>query len=152
MVNLLQDFKDFLRLLNSHGVEYLLVGGYAVCFHGYPRYTSDMDIWIAVEQSNAVRMVAALREFGFDLPGLTTAMFLQETRMTQLGREPVKIEILNKISGVTFSEARQRSAVYQVENLSIPVIGLSDLRANKLASGRLKDLADLENLPSPPHI
>lgn len=150
MVKLPQDFKDFLKLLNSHSVDYLLVGGYAVCFHGYPRYTGDMDIWIAVEDANAAKMVKALREFGFDTPGLSKDLFLQETRMTQLGREPVKIEILNRISGVAFAEARQRCVTYQMGDLSIPVIGLSDLRANKLASARPKDLADLDNLPSPP--
>jgi len=150
MVKLPQDFKDFLKLLNSHGVDYLLVGGYAVCFHGYPRYTGDMDIWIAVGETNAARMVEALREFGFDLPGLSKELFLQETRMTQLGREPVKIEILNRISGVDFAQARQRCATYQVDGLSIPVIGISDLRANKLASARPKDLADLDNLPPSP--
>lgn len=150
MVKLPQDFKDFLKLLNSHGVDYLLVGGYAVCFHGYPRYTGDMDIWIAVGETNAVRLVEALREFGFDLPGLSKELFLQESRMTQLGREPVKIEILNRISGVDFAQARRRCVTYQVDELSIPVIGISDLRANKLASARPKDLADLDNLPPSP--
>ena len=147
MVKLPPDFKEFLTLLNFHKVDYLLVGGYAVCLHGYPRYTSDMDIWVAVEEANASKIVNALKDFGFAGPHLSTELFLQATRMTQLGREPVKIEILNRISGVQFSDAQPRACLLQVDGVCIPVISLADLRLNKAASGRSKDLADLDNLP-----
>lgn len=147
MENLHQDFKDFLCLLNKYNVDYLLVGGYAVSIHGYPRYTGDIDFWVAVSQDNAEKIVLVLKEFGFNVPELSEEMFLDETRMTRLGNEPVKIEILNSVSGLTFDSAYQRAIYMEVDGISIPVISLMDLRANKLASGRIKDLADLENLP-----
>lgn len=147
MENLHQDFKDFLNLLNSHQVDYLLVGGYAVSIHGYPRYTGDIDFWIAVSDENAPKVVAALKEFGFDSPELSVELFLDENRMTRLGHEPVKIEILNRISGLNFADAKNRSIEVVIDDLKIPVISLEDLRTNKLASGRPKDLADLDNLP-----
>ena len=149
MEKLHQDFKDFLNLLNFHDVNYLLVGGYAVTFHGYPRFTSDMDIWVASTEENAIRIITALKEFGFDLPELSKEMFLDDNRMTRLGREPVKIEILNSISGVDFFDAKPRALIKDVDGISIPVISLSDLRTNKAASARPKDLADLDNLPEP---
>lgn len=150
MQNLHPDFKEFLRLLNSHQVEYLLVGGYAVSIHGYPRYTGDIDFWIAVSEDNAQKVVQVLQEFGFDVPSLSKDLFLDKSRMTRLGREPVKIEILNSISGLDFSSSKENAISIEIDGISIPVISLSDLRENKLASGRAKDLADLENLPLPP--
>jgi len=125
----------------------LLVGGYAVAIHGYPRYTGDIDFWIRMSPPNAARVVLALREFGFDLPELKEELFLSAGRMTRLGREPVKIEILNSISGITFDEARGNATEVVIDGVPIRVIGLADLRKNKRASGRAKDLADLENLP-----
>ena len=98
MEKLPHDFKEFLNLLNSHGVEYLLVGGYAVNFYGYPRYTGDIDFFIATNEQNAKNLVQALKEFGFDVPELSIDLFLDASRMTRFGREPVKIEILNSIS------------------------------------------------------
>ncbi|MCB1230236.1 MAG: hypothetical protein KDN19_08225 [Verrucomicrobiae bacterium] len=147
MENLPHDFKEFLSLLNSHHVDYLLVGGYAVAVHGYPRYTGDIDIWIAVSRGNAERVVKTLKSFGFDLPGLTEDLFLNPDRMTRMGREPVKIEILNSISGVEFAEAKENAVQIELDGIQIPVISLRDLRRNKQASGRPKDLADLDNLP-----
>lgn len=147
MKDLPRDFKDFLNLLNSHGVEFLLVGGYAVAIHGYPRYTGDIDIWIEVSPENAQKIVAVLKEFGFDLPELSAEQFLDANRMTRLGREPVKIEILNSISGVDFHEASLHAIQTEIGGVEIPVISLNDLRRNKKAAGRAKDLADLDNLP-----
>ncbi len=147
MEKLPQDFREFLNLLNSLQVDYILVGGYAVAFHGYPRYTGDIDIWVAVNEENAIRIVAALKQFGFDLPELSEELFLDESRMTRLGREPVKIEILNRISGVDFAGAKSRAELVDFEGLLVPVISLADLRVNKKASARPKDLADLDNLP-----
>ena len=147
MENLHPDFKEFLKLLNSHQVDYLLVGGYAVSIHGYPRYTGDIDFWVALSDENAQKIVNVLKEFGFDLPNLSTELFLDKSRMTRLGREPVKIEILNSVSGLDFLPCQERAISIDIDGISIPVISLNDLRQNKLASGRAKDLADLENLP-----
>ena len=148
MEKLHPDFKDFLNLLNKHKVDYLLVGGYAVALHGYPRYTGDIDFWISQTEQNAERLVTVFKEFGFDTPDLSTTLFLDKNRMTRIGREPVKIEILNSISGVQFHEAYASKELVNVEDIVIPLISLRDLRKNKLASGRNKDLADLDNLPN----
>jgi hypothetical protein len=150
MENLPQDFKEFLSLLNKHEVDYLLVGGYAVALHGYPRYTGDIDFWVDTSEENAQKIVTVLKEFGFDLPELSKEMFLDPNRMTRMGREPLKIEILNSISGLTFEEGKQGATSVEVEGIHIPLIGLRELRRNKKASGRSKDLADLENLPDVP--
>src|SRR5688500_14492642 len=91
------DFKEFLRLLRSHGVEYLLIGGYAVIYHGFPRATGDMDIWIAMDPENAQRMVDTVREFGFDTPDVSPGLFLQENSMVRMGNVPLRIEILTRI-------------------------------------------------------
>src|SRR5437762_5831013 len=103
-IQLPPDFKEFLRLLNSRQVEYLLVGGYAVSYHGYPRATGDMDVWIARDRQNAERIVAALREFGFDSPELSGEVFLQAERVIRMGLPPFRIEVLTTISGVNFAE------------------------------------------------
>lgn len=145
-IRLPDDFRDFLRLLNSHRVEYLLVGGYAVCYHGYYRNTGDMDLWIAVRPDNAARMVQLLREFGFDVPDLSEAMFLQKGRMIRMGIEPVRIEILTEISGCDFSECYQRRIQGRLDGVPVNIIGLADLIKNKQQSGRLKDLDDARKL------
>lgn len=146
-IRLPPDFKDFLRLLNSHQVEYLLIGGYAVGYHGYPRATGDMDIWVAIHPQNAEKMVAALREFGFDLPELSVELFLKENQIIRMGVSPVKIDITTTISGVSFGECYKERVVDVLDGVQVNIISLKHLKANKKASGRLKDLADLENLP-----
>ena len=98
------DFKEFLSLLNQHKVEYLLIGGYAVVYHGYPRATHDIDVWIAIQQDNAERVVAALREFGFDTPDLSPRLFLQDKMVVRMGVPPMRIEVVTAISGVGFAE------------------------------------------------
>lgn len=102
MTQLQADFKDFLRLLNAHRVEYLLIGGYAVGYHGYPRATVDLDVWIARTGDNAQRTVAVLHEFGFTDPVLTPALFLEQDRIVRMGVPPFRIEIATTISGVEF--------------------------------------------------
>lgn len=141
------DFKDFLKLLNDKKVEYLLIGGYAVAYHGYPRATNDIDIWIAINPSNAERIVAALREFGFDLPELSTNLFLIENRIIRMGVPPMRIEIATTISGVNFEQCYKERITGEIDDVSISIISLNHLKINKLASGRFKDLNDLENLP-----
>jgi hypothetical protein len=145
--SLSKDFREFLQYLNEHRVEYLLIGGHAVAFHGYPRATGDMDVWVAVNEENARRMVSALRAFGFDLPELSPGLFLREQRIIRMGIEPNRIEIQTGISGIEFSQVYPRRVVAELDGVSVSIIPLDDLKKNKAASGRYKDLADLENLP-----
>ncbi|MHC4207649.1 MAG: hypothetical protein ACYSTT_23590 [Planctomycetota bacterium] len=147
MIHLPPDFKEFLKLLNAHQVEYLLIGGYAVGYHGYPRATVDMDIWISMHPDNANRMVAVLKEFGFDPPDLSPDMFLKEWQIIRLGVPPVRIEIATTISGVNFSECYAERLTDVLDGVEVKLISLKHIKANKKASGRHQDLADLENLP-----
>ena len=144
---LTDDFKEFLRLLNAHRVDYLLVGGYAVGLHGYPRATVDLDVWISATLENADRIVQALRAFGFDLPALEPHLFVDPKSIVRFGTPPFRIEIMTSIDGVEFDACRARALRFDVEGVSVPVISLDDLKANKRAAGRNKDLADLDNLP-----
>jgi hypothetical protein len=140
------DFKEFLRLLRAEGVEYLLVGGWAVIYHGYPRPTSDLDIWIAIDRDNADRIVRTLRRFGLDAP-LPTDLFLQGDKIVRIGSEPNLIEIMTSASGVRFEDCYRERLDTRLDNEPVTLISLPNLRVNKRAAGRLKDLADLEELP-----
>ncbi|MFN5627172.1 MAG: hypothetical protein ACK46M_14455 [Planctomyces sp.] len=141
------DFSEFLKLLNCHHVDYLLVGGFAVGFHGYPRATSDMDIWVSQSPENAGRVVAAIRAFGFNTPNLTEDLFLQRRRIVRMGHPPIRIEVMNEIDGVTFEECRPAAILAFIDGIQVPIISLADLKRNKLASGRPKDIDDLQQLP-----
>lgn len=141
------DFKEFLALLNEHGVEYLLIGGYAVGYHGYPRATNDLDIWIAVHSQNAERLVATLQAFGFPASDLSANIFLHAEDIIRMGVPPMRIEIIPSISGVDFETCYAERIVDTIDEIQIPIIGLEHLKANKKASGRFKDLDDLEHLP-----
>jgi hypothetical protein len=145
-----KDFKEFLRLLRAHGVEYLLIGGWAVGYHGYPRATDDLDVWIAIAPENASRVVEALIDFGFDLPELASALFLQDDQIIRMGVAPLRIEVSTSISGVEFDECYRERLETTLDNEPVSLIGLRHLKINKEASGRLKDLSDLENLPQSP--
>lgn len=144
---LTDDFREFLRLLGAQRVEYLLIGGYAVALHGYPRATVDLDIWVRVERDNAARIVAALRDFGFDSPLLAERLFLLADQIVRFGVPPFRIELLTSIAGVDFDACRTRAVLMEIDGLTVPVISLDDLKINKRAAGRHKDLADLEHLP-----
>lgn len=146
-IHLPSDFKEFLKLLNAHQVEYLLIGGYAVGFHGYPRATVDMDIWIAMNPANSQRIVTVLKEFGIDLPELSAELFLKEWQIIRLGVPPVRIEIATTLSGVNFNECYAERVVDILDGVQVNLISLKHLKINKKASGRHQDLADLENLP-----
>ena len=141
------DFKEFLRLLNAHGVEYLLIGGYAVGYHGYPRATNDMDIWIAIHPDNAERMVAVLHAFGFGTPNLAVNLFLQDHSIVRMGVPPMRIEVLTTISGVQFAACYAERIIAAIDGVDVNLISLQHLKTNKQASGRYKDLDDLEHLP-----
>ena len=136
--------KEFLRLLNSNEVEYLLIGGYAVGYYGYPRPTGDMDIWIARTPDNAQRVVDALREFGFDCP---IKLLMKENKVVRMGVPPFRLEILTTISGVDFSKCYAARLQVVLDETEVSLISLPHLKLNKKASGRSKDITDLENLP-----
>jgi hypothetical protein len=146
-VNLPPDFKEFLRLLNAHRVEYLLIGGYAVAYHGHPRATADLDVWTAVSPANADRVVAALKEFGFAVAELSAELFLKEGQIIRMGVPPVRIEIATSISGVRFDDCYAARVSEELDGVPVTLIGLAHLKLNKQAAGRHKDLNDLENLP-----
>ena len=146
-----QDFKEFVALLNENKVEYLIVGGYAVGMHGYPRYTGDLDIWINATLENARRVVKVLAEFGFASFGLTEEDFIKPGNVIQMGYPPFRIDLLTKIDGVEFEECYKNRLIVQTDNLSLQVIGIDELKVNKEATGRLKDAEDLRNLQNPTH-
>ena len=140
------DFRDFLKSLNDHGVEYLLIGGHAVAYYGYVRPTQDMDVWIAGNPQNAQRMVEAVEAFfGCNLEGLSPEWFLDSEQVIRFGVRPNLI--LTKIDGGEFGRAYTAKVVGELEGVSVNIISLADLKKSKLASGRNKDLADLDNLP-----
>jgi hypothetical protein len=146
-IDLPPDFKEFLKLLGERCVEYLLISGYAVAYHGYPRATADIDIWIAVHPQNARKTVSVLKDFGFDLPQVTVDLFLKEGQLIRMGAPPVRIEIATSISGVAFQECWDDRVVDVLDGVEVNIIGLKHLKLNKRAAGRHKDLDDLENLP-----
>ena len=141
------DFKEFLRLLNANRVDYLLVGGYAVGLHGYPRATVDLDIWVRASPENADRVLDALREFGFAVPELKAALFIDPSSVVRFGVPPFRIEVMTSIDGVRYEPCRVRAVEFDMDGVPVPVISLEDLKTNKRAAGRHKDLADLDNLP-----
>lgn len=141
-----KDFKEFIALLNSTGVEYLVVGGYALAAHGHPRYTGDIDIWVGVTTENVQKLLSALHAFGFGNVGLTQDDFLVPEAMVQLGYPPARIDLLTTIDGVSFADCYPQRMEVLVSDLTLPIIDLASFIANKRASGRPKDLADLASL------
>jgi hypothetical protein len=146
-IQLPPDFKEFLKLLNLREVRYLIVGGYAVAVHGYVRATGDIDIWAEPDPENAAKLAKVLREFGFGGPELSDSLFLEPNRVIRMGLPPIRIEVLTSISGVTFNQCYASCIKAELDGTPVTVIGLSDLKTNKQAAGRAKDLADLEELP-----
>lgn len=141
-----QDFKEFIQSLNDNQVRYLVIGGYAVALHGYPRYTKDIDIWIEMSPVNAANMVKALEQFGFGSLGLQTSDFLEPDQIIQLGYPPNRIDLMTTPPGVEFESCYASRIEIQLDEVSVNFIDLDNLKRNKRAAGRLQDLADLENL------
>jgi hypothetical protein len=125
----------------------LLIGGYAVAYYGYPRATADMDVWVAIAPANAQRAVQAIRQFGFNVPELSPELFLLPEKVIRMGVPPVRIEVLTTISGVSFDECFRQRTITEIDGIPVNLISLEHLKINKRASGRLKDLADLDYLP-----
>jgi hypothetical protein len=147
MTPLPTEFSELLKSLNSHDVRYLVVGGYAVVFHGHPRTTGDIDIWIERTAENASRVVTALREFGFNVPELKVELFLEPKRVVRMGHSPLRVEILTSVDGVEFESCYPKRIDDELGGTPAAIIGLDCLRRNKQASGRHIDLNDLEHLP-----
>jgi hypothetical protein len=141
-----QDFKEFIQSLNDNRVNYLVVGGYAVAFHGYPRYTKDIDIWIEPTPDNATKAIKALEQFGFASLGLKEADFLAPDQIIQLGYPPNRIDLISTLPGVEFANCYTSRVRVEIEGVLVDFIDLNNLRKNKRATGRYQDLADLENL------
>ncbi|NBC18541.1 MAG: hypothetical protein GVY18_14640 [Bacteroidetes bacterium] len=140
------DFREFAACLNAREVRYLIVGGYAVAFHGHPRYTKDLDVWIERTPENVRKLLRALDDFGFGSVGLGADDFLEPDQIIQLGYPPLRIDLLTSLDGVTFEVCYKNRQTLDVDEVRLFFIGLECLRSNKRASGRHQDLADLENL------
>ncbi len=146
MILLPPDFKEFLQALNQSAVDYLLVGGYAVAYHGYPRTTADIDIWIKASRENAPRTMEALRNFGIGGLDASEQMFLTPDRVVRIGVPPLRIELLTGISGVEFDPCFARRIHASIDGIPVQVISREDMLANKRATGMAKDAADVEQL------
>jgi len=140
------DFEDLFKLFNAHEIEYLIVGAYALAFHGAPRFTGDIDVYVNPTAQNADRVVEALADFGFKLPELGTEDFRTPEKVVQLGVPPVRIDLLTSISGVSWEEAWSHAASGAFGDAEVHYLGRDQFITNKRASGRKKDLADVEAL------
>jgi hypothetical protein len=145
-VELQPEWNEFLRLLKRHGVRFVMVGGLAVSVHGHARYTKDLDVLVDPTEANARRLGKALVEFGFTATGRAWRHFARPYQILTLGVEPVRIDVLTSISGVSFRGVWKARHMLSTSAGEIPVIGLAELRANKLATGRAQDLADVIRL------
>jgi hypothetical protein len=140
------DFRELLSLLNAEGARYLIVGGFALAHYGRPRYTKDLDVWIDAVEDNPSRVFRALAKFGAPLDRVTVDDFRDPETMFQIGIEPLRIDILSGISGVTFADAWERREPSNYGDVPVFVIGRDDYITNKRASGRPRDLRDIEAL------
>ena len=141
-----QDFKELLELFNAHNVQYMIVGGYALAFHGVPRYTGDIDIYVKPDLSNAKQIMIALDKFGFGSAGIHEEDLEKPGKVIQLGYPPVRIDILTSISGLSWDEACAGRIKGEYGDVSAYYIGKDQYVLNKRALGRKRDLADLEAL------
>ena len=140
------DFRELLALLNKHAVEYIIVGGYALAFHGAPRFTGDIDVFVRPHQQNAARILDALNEFGFGSVGLTEEDFSTPHKVVQLGAPPIRVDLITSLPGVSWDEAAAAKSPGSYGDVPVFFIGRKEFIANKRAMGRMKDLADIEAL------
>jgi hypothetical protein len=141
-----QDLRELLSLLDKHQVRYMVVGGFAVAAYGIPRYTKDLDVWLACSPENATRVIGALDEFGFASLGLTVDDLVQPDTVIQLGYEPNRVDLLTGLSGVQFEDVYPKRVYTTIDGIQVPIIDRASLIANKRALGRAQDLADAEAL------
>ena len=140
------DYMDMFKCLNKAGVDYMLVGGWAVNMYGYIRATVDLDIWILADSDNAKKVYAAVAEFGAPVSQMKPEEFTEYGMIFQIGVAPCRVDIISRISGVSYSDAAMRAVSKVIDGVPVRVISLEDLIVNKKASGRTKDLADVEVL------
>ncbi len=145
-IELNENFKEFIDLLNSKKVKYLVIGGFAVGLHGYPRYTGDLDVWVESSAENGKKIVAVLDEFGFASLNLKAEDFAKDGMIHQFGYTPLRIDILTGVSGLTFQDCYKRRKKMRIGGKLLSVIHLDDLKLNKLKSGRPEDLFDVKKL------
>lgn len=151
LMDIYPDFKEFIQLLNEEHVEYLVGGGYAVTWHGYPRYTGDIDIWIHATLKNATRMIRVLERFGAGSVGITVEDFLDDRfDVLKMGREPIRIDMMTRMKGLEFPAAFAQKEIYDSDGTPVFILCLADLRRAKRAVNRSKDKDDLQHLPSAP--
>jgi predicted nucleotidyltransferase len=141
-----QDFKEFIRSLNNNGVRYLVIGGYAVGFHGHPRYTKEIDIWIGLDAENAANIMKSLEQFGFASLGLQESDFTTPDQIIQLGYPPNRIDLITTTPGVDFDDCYPSRVQAEIDGIQVNFIDMENLKRNKQAVGRHQDLADIENL------
>ena len=146
MEKLPPDFKELLELLNAHKVDYLVVGGYALAFHGAPRFTGDIDLFVKPDSSNAKRILETLKEFGFESMDLSQDDFTLPENVVQFGFPPVRIDIMNSLTGVSWEKANAGKIKGDLDNIIVYFISKEDLITNKKTLGRQRDLADIEAL------
>lgn len=141
-----QDFKEFIESLNDNNVRYLVVRGYAVAFHGHPRYTKDIDIWVELEPVNAQKIISALKQFGFESLDLKAEDFLVADQIIQLGYPPNRIDLITTLVAVDFEECFAVREEAMIDGTAVNFIDIENLKKNKTASGRPQDIADVANL------
>ncbi len=144
------DFKELLELFNAQKVEYVIVGGHALAFHGAIRATKDIDLYVHPTEANSHRIMAALEAFGFGQVGLTAQDFQKTGQIVQLGYPPVRIDLVTSIEGVPWDQVAVGKAMGEYGGEPVPFIGRAEFIANKKAAGRLQDLADAERIEGPP--
>jgi predicted nucleotidyltransferase len=141
-----KDFKEFIELLNAHDVQYLVIGEYAVNFHGYPRYTKNIDFWLWMTDENIEKLLQVIKSFGFGSLGLDKNDFSDADNIIQLGYEPYRIDLLTDVNGVDFQECYNRRIDGEIEAVKVKFLSIDDLIVAKKNAGRLQDLADAEQL------
>lgn len=141
-----KDFKEFIELLNERKVKYLVIGGYAVAYHGYPRYTKDIDFWIWLNKENAAKIIGVIKEFGFGMLGVTLEDFLDKNNVIQLGFPPVRIDLISDLSAVDFEECYELREKVDFDGLKVDFIDVNNLIKTKLAAGRPQDKVDADKL------
>ncbi|MBW8012197.1 MAG: hypothetical protein FVQ83_13335 [Chloroflexi bacterium] len=141
-----QEFKEFIQSLKDNKVRYIIVGGYAVALHGYPRYTKDLELWIESTPENAAKIIKALEQFGFGSLGIKAEDFLELDTIIQLGYPPSRVDLITSLPGVDFESCYTTRVEVEIDDLIVNFIDLENLKKNKHSSGRAQDIADLENL------
>lgn len=141
-----KDFKELLELFNAHNVEYIIVGGYALAFHGAPRFTGDIDLLVKADVKNAERILSALKDFGFEFSELSVQDFQSSDKVIQLGVPPVRVDLLTSLTAVSWRDAESSKIEGKYGDIPVYFIGKQQFILNKKALGRKKDLADLEAL------